>query len=75
MCRRTFGGEYHRYAVASLVNLGTDLMTVDVIHGRRRKKRGEGWEPANVTRFSLGVENEKDNAGRDGLTRLARPNS
>ena len=26
-------------------------------------------------RFSLGVENERADAGRDGLTRLARPNS
>ena len=75
MCRRTFGGEYHRYAIASPVNLGTGLMTVDVIHGRYRKKRGEEWEIAKKNRFSLGVENESDDAGRDGLTRLARPNS
>ena len=50
-------------------------MTVDVIHGRRRKKKGEGWEPAKKNKFSLGAENEQDDAGRDCLTRLARPNS
>ena len=75
MCRRTFGGEYHRYAIASPVNLGTGLLTAYVIHGRRRKKRGEEWEPAKKNRFSLDVDNEQDDAGRDGLTRLARPNS
>ena len=75
MCRRTLGGEYHWYAIASPVKRGTDSMTVDVIHGHRRKKREEGWEPMNRTRFGLGVENEHDEAGRDGRTRLARPNS
>ena len=34
-----------------------------------------GGIPSVSTRFSQGVENEQANAGRDGQTRLARPNS
>ena len=31
--------------------------------------------PVSKHQFSLSVENEQTNAGRDGLTRLAEPNS
>ena len=34
-----------------------------------------GRIPCVSTRFSLSVENEQADAGRDGRTRLARPNS
>ena len=34
-----------------------------------------GKNPVSNTRFSLSVENEQADAGRDGRTRLARPNS
>ena len=35
----------------------------------------KGKSPRICTRFSLGVENERANVGRDGRTCLARPNS
>ena len=34
-----------------------------------------GGTPGVSTRFNLSVENEQADAGRDGRTRLARPNS
>ena len=40
-----------------------------------RPPRKSGGIPQVSTRFSLGVENEQADAGRDGRTRLARPNS
>ena len=37
--------------------------------------RKAGGIPYVSTRFSLSMENDQDDAGRDGRTRLARPNS
>ena len=37
-------------------------------------KQEERERPVVSTRFSLGVENDRADAGRDGCTRLARPN-
>ena len=48
-------------------------MAVDVLCGRRREKREESRELSTI--FSLSVENEHADAGRDGRTRLTRPNS
>ena len=48
-------------------------MAVDLEDGRRRAKRGEERNPRVRTRFSLGVENERADAGRDSRTRLVRP--
>ena len=45
-------------------------MAVDSVDGRRR---GNREEPRDI--FSLSVENEQADAGRDGRARLARPNS
>ena len=49
-----------------------------ITNGRRRVQREEGEEPVVVSKhlgFSLGVENERAHAGRDGRIRLARSNS
>ena len=52
-------------------------MAVDGIDGRRRGKRRKEMSPGVrvSTRLSLGVKNERTDAGRDGRTCLARPNS
>ena len=47
-------------------------MAVDGICGRRRRKREESRDEAPHS--ALSVENEQADAGRDGRTRLARPN-
>ena len=51
-------------------------MAHDGSNGNRSGKR-EGWGgvPYVRTRFSLGMENEQADAGRDSRTLLARPNS
>ena len=67
LCRRTLGSERHRYAIAWLDKLGTDPMVYGgFINGRRRG-----------TQHQIQPEygDEQADAGRDGWTRLARPNS
>ena len=54
--------------------LGTDPMAVGGIN-RWPPPRKAGGIPRVSTRFSLSVEKEQADAGRDGRTRLARPNS
>ena len=63
--------------------IGTHPMAVEVIdecrHSLYREKREEGKESVSnyyyIKIFSLGVENERACAGRDGRTCLARRNS
>ena len=50
-------------------------MAVDGRDGRRRGKREEGKELVVEIRFSLDVENEQADAGRDSQTCFARLNS
>ena len=57
---------------------GTAPMAVDVVDGHLSHGRQEEEEEKNPrvsTRFSLGLGNERVDAGRDGRTCLARPNS
>ena len=55
LCRQTLDVERHRYSIASPDKLGTDLTAeINTID----------------TRFSLSVENEQADAGRDGRTCL-----
>ena len=58
----------------------TAPMAVDVVdghlsHGRQEEEEEEKKNPRVSTKFSLGLENERVDAGRDGRTCLARPNS
>ena len=50
-CRWALGGQRHRYATAWPDKLGTDMMAVDGIDGRRREKRWEGEEPVSRHQF------------------------
>ena len=50
-------------------------MAVDGIDPGRRGKRTKGEKSAVSTAFSLSVENEEANAGRDDRTDLTSPNS
>ena len=73
-CRRTLGSEHHRDEVARPDKLGTDPMAYGVIN-KWTSPRKLGEIPRVSTRFSLNVENEQTDAGRDDQTCLARPNS
>ena len=73
LCRRTLGSERHRYAIAWPDKLGTDPMAYGgFINGRHRGTRGNP-----VSKHEVQPENgdEQADAGRDGWTRLAKPNS
>ena len=55
--------------------LRTGPMVVDGIDRHRRGKQQERDELSSKTRFSLGVRNKRADAGREGRTCRARPNS
>ena len=44
---------------------------INGIYGHRRGKQEDSWVS---TRFSLSLEKKRTDVGRDGRTRLARPN-
>ena len=47
LCRRTIGGDRHRYAIAGPGKLGTDPVAVDGIDGRRYLSLMEEEEPVS----------------------------
>ena len=48
----------------------TDPMAVRGVDGCRRRKREGSEEPASKHQISMGVENGRTDAGRDGMTEL-----
>ena len=66
LCRRALGSERHRYETDPMAYGGINKWT---------PPQKSGGIPRVSTTFSLSVENEQAEAGWDGQTRFARPNS
>ena len=73
-CRRTFGSERHRYAIAWPYKLRTDLMAHGGYKWINRRRRGTR-EESRKHQIQPEYGYAQADAGRDCRTRLARPNS
>ena len=73
LCRWTLGSERHRYAIARHDKLMIDPIDSGWPKKNRTPPRKAGGILIVSIRFSLSMEYEQVDAGRDGQTRLARP--
>ena len=73
LCRRTLGSERHRYAIAWPDKLGTDPMAYGGFIMDAAAELGKN--PVSKHQIQPEYGDEQADAGRDGWTRLARPNS